>query len=77
MPTASGAVDYNLKHIHRALAIPFEGYSEENIVLDEDGGRNVAGEVVFLPKKMVLVKVLYDWLLRERTGVVGTCFISV
>ena len=42
-------------------------------MLDEDGGRDVAGKVVFLPEKKVLLKILYDWLLRERIGVVSTC----
>ena len=35
-------------------------------MLDENGGRNVAGKVVFVPKKMVLLKVLHDWLLRKN-----------
>ena len=45
--------------------IPPEGYSEGNIVLNEDGIRNVTGEVVFFTEQVEILKVLYDRLLRE------------
>lgn len=39
-------------------------------MLDKDGGRDVAWEVIFRLKKVVLLKILYNWLLGGRKGVV-------
>ena len=49
-----------------ASYIPFECYSEVDIVLDKDGGKNVAWEVIFRLKKVVLLKILYNWPLRRK-----------
>ena len=43
-----------------------EGYSEEHIVLDENGGRNVSGKMFFLPKVVDLLKVELNLLLEEK-----------
>ena len=47
--------------------IPPEGYSEVDIVLNEDGGRNVAGKAVFHSEVVDLLKVLHEWHLEEES----------
>ena len=48
----------------KSCCIPPEGYSEVDIVLDEDGGRNVAGKVIILRKNVDFLQVLHKWFLR-------------
>ena len=43
-----------------------EGYSEEDIVLDENGGRNIFEKMFFLPKVVDLLKVEFNLLLEEK-----------
>ena len=43
-----------------------EGYSEEDIVLDENGGRNVFEKMFFLPKVVDLLKVEFNLLLEGK-----------
>ena len=45
-------------------------------MLDEDGGGDVAGKVVFLSKAVDLLKILHDWLLKEE-GVVEIYYLCV
>ena len=47
-----------------SCCIPPEGYSEVDIVLYEDGGRNVAGKVIILRKNVDFLQVLHKWFLR-------------
>ena len=49
--------------------IPPKGYSEVDIVLDEDGLWDVAEKLVFLCIEAVLLKVLPNWLLGKEEKV--------
>jgi len=51
--------------------IPSESYSEVDIVLNEDGRRNVAGKAVFLSEVVDLLKILHKWLLGKGKCMVG------